>query len=29
MGRDAALSILEEDVAYLDEGTSPKGRFTA
>ena len=28
MPRDAALAVLEEDVAYLDEGTVPAGRFT-
>lgn len=28
MTRDAALSVLDEDIAYLDEGTVPKGRFT-
>jgi glyoxylase-like metal-dependent hydrolase (beta-lactamase superfamily II) len=28
MPRDAALHVLEEDVAYLDEGTVPKGRFS-
>jgi glyoxylase-like metal-dependent hydrolase (beta-lactamase superfamily II) len=28
MPRDAALQVLEEDVAYLDEGTVPKGRFS-
>jgi glyoxylase-like metal-dependent hydrolase (beta-lactamase superfamily II) len=28
MTRDAALSVLEQDIAYLDEGTVPKGRFT-
>src|SRR3954464_2240199 len=25
--RDAALAVLDEDVAYLDEGAVPKGRF--
>lgn len=29
MSRDAALRVLEEDVAYLDRGTSPTGRFPA
>ena len=28
MPRDAALRILEEDIAYLDAGTVPKGRFS-
>jgi glyoxylase-like metal-dependent hydrolase (beta-lactamase superfamily II) len=28
MGRDAAGRVLEEDVAYLDEGVVPSGRFT-
>ena len=28
MTRDAALSVLQQDVEYLDEGTVPKGRFT-
>ncbi len=28
MTRDAALAVLEEDVAYLDTGTAPKGRFS-
>jgi glyoxylase-like metal-dependent hydrolase (beta-lactamase superfamily II) len=27
MPREAALRVLEEDVAYLDDGTVPKGRF--
>lgn len=27
MPRDAALKILDEDIAYLDQGTVPKGRF--
>jgi glyoxylase-like metal-dependent hydrolase (beta-lactamase superfamily II) len=27
MGRDAALAVLDEDVAYLDEDAVPKGRF--
>jgi hydroxyacylglutathione hydrolase len=27
MPRDAALKVLEEDIAYLDEGIAPKGRF--
>jgi glyoxylase-like metal-dependent hydrolase (beta-lactamase superfamily II) len=26
--RDAAERVLEEDVAYLDTGTAPKGRFS-
>ena len=26
--RDAALRVLDEDIAYLDAGTAPKGRFT-
>ena len=26
--RDEALRVLDEDVAFLDEGTVPKGRFT-
>jgi glyoxylase-like metal-dependent hydrolase (beta-lactamase superfamily II) len=28
MTRDAALAVLEEDVAYLDAGTVPDGRFS-
>jgi glyoxylase-like metal-dependent hydrolase (beta-lactamase superfamily II) len=28
MPRERALEILDEDVAYLDAGTAPKGRFT-
>jgi glyoxylase-like metal-dependent hydrolase (beta-lactamase superfamily II) len=28
MHRDEALRTLEEDIAYLDAGTAPKGRFT-
>jgi glyoxylase-like metal-dependent hydrolase (beta-lactamase superfamily II) len=28
MTRDTAIRVLEEDIAYLDEGTVPKGRFT-
>jgi glyoxylase-like metal-dependent hydrolase (beta-lactamase superfamily II) len=28
MPREAALAVLEEDVAFLGEGTVPKGRFT-
>jgi glyoxylase-like metal-dependent hydrolase (beta-lactamase superfamily II) len=27
MRRDAAVRVLEEDLAYLDDGTVPKGRF--
>lgn len=27
--RDTALRILEEDVAYLEQGTVPSGRFTS
>jgi glyoxylase-like metal-dependent hydrolase (beta-lactamase superfamily II) len=26
--RDAAERVLEEDIAYLDRGTAPKGRFS-
>ena len=29
MTREEALNVLDEDVAYLDAGTVPKGRFTA
>lgn len=29
MPRDAALKVLDEDIAYLDAGTTPKGRFTS
>jgi glyoxylase-like metal-dependent hydrolase (beta-lactamase superfamily II) len=28
MRRDAALRVLQEDIAYLEVGTTPKGRFT-
>jgi glyoxylase-like metal-dependent hydrolase (beta-lactamase superfamily II) len=28
MQRDKALAVLDEDVAYLDQGSVPKGRFT-
>jgi glyoxylase-like metal-dependent hydrolase (beta-lactamase superfamily II) len=28
MPRAAALTVLDEDIAYLDEGTPPKGRFS-
>jgi glyoxylase-like metal-dependent hydrolase (beta-lactamase superfamily II) len=28
MARDAALRVLDEDIAYLDDGTVPKGRFS-
>jgi glyoxylase-like metal-dependent hydrolase (beta-lactamase superfamily II) len=28
MPREKALSVLEDDVAFLDEGAVPKGRFT-
>ena len=28
MPRDAALRVLEEDIAYLGQGTLPSGRFT-
>jgi glyoxylase-like metal-dependent hydrolase (beta-lactamase superfamily II) len=28
MGRDDALRVLDEDIAFLDENTVPKGRFT-
>jgi glyoxylase-like metal-dependent hydrolase (beta-lactamase superfamily II) len=29
MPRDKALEVLDEDIAYLDAGTTPKGRFTS
>jgi glyoxylase-like metal-dependent hydrolase (beta-lactamase superfamily II) len=29
MSRDTALRVLDEDIAYLDEGTTPPGRFTS
>src|SRR3954447_13257996 len=29
MPQDEALRVLEDDIAYLDEGTVPKGRFTS
>ena len=29
MPRNKALEVLEEDIAYLDAGTKPKGRFTS
>jgi glyoxylase-like metal-dependent hydrolase (beta-lactamase superfamily II) len=29
MTRDSALVVLAEDIAYLDEGTVPRGRFGA
>ena len=28
MARDPALRVLDEDIAYLAEGTVPKGRFS-
>jgi glyoxylase-like metal-dependent hydrolase (beta-lactamase superfamily II) len=28
MGRETAIRVLDEDIAYLDQGTVPKGRFS-
>jgi glyoxylase-like metal-dependent hydrolase (beta-lactamase superfamily II) len=28
MAREAALRVLDEDIAYLEEGATPKGRFS-